>query len=87
MILQLNPPIPVHVIGKGDGYAMVMIDYSQEHNIHWVCFIDDSGECWTVDNTKIRAQKNITLNRIINHGQRDENEERNEKAKERKTHG
>ena len=41
MILQLNPPIPVHVIGKGDGYAMVMIDYSQEHNIHWVCFIDD----------------------------------------------
>jgi hypothetical protein len=63
-ILQLNPPIPVTVIGKGDGYAMAMIDYSQEHHIYWVCFIDESLECWTVDNTMIRAQKNVSLKRI-----------------------
>ena len=61
-ILQLNPPIPV-ITPKGDGYAHLLIDYGAEFNLLWVVFLDDSGECWTYDNTQIRAQKNITMGR------------------------
>ena len=61
-ILQLNPPLPV-VPPKGEGYAHVLIDYGAEFNLLWVCFLDDSGECWTYDNTQIRAQKNLTMGR------------------------
>ena len=63
MILQLNPMIPMHVIGKGDGYAFAMIDYSQEHHIYYTVAITATGEVWTVDNTQVRFQKNITLGR------------------------
>jgi hypothetical protein len=65
MILQLNPCIPMHVIGKGNGYAIAMIDYSQEHHIYWIVAIDATGEIWTMDNTQVRMQKNISLNRIL----------------------
>ena len=60
--LQLNPPIPV-VTPRREGYAHVLIDYGSEFNLLWVVFLDDSGECWTYDNTQIRAQKNITMGR------------------------
>ena len=63
-ILQLDPPIPV-ITPKGDGYAHVLIDYGAEYNLMWVCFLDDSGECWTYDNTQVRAQKNVTLGRTF----------------------
>ena len=62
--LQLDPPIPV-ITPKGDGYAHLLIDYGAEYNLLWVCFLDDSGECWTYDNTQIRAQKNITMGRTF----------------------
>lgn len=62
-LLQLNPPIPV-VTPKGSGFAQVLIDYGPEHDLLWVVFISDSGECWTYSNKELRAQKNITLNRI-----------------------
>ena len=63
-ILQLDPPLPV-VTPKGDGYAHVLIDYGPEFNLLWVCFLDDSGECWTYDNTQVRAQKNVTMGRTF----------------------
>lgn len=66
MILQLNPPIPMTVLGKGNGYALAMIDYSQEHNLMWIIAIDSTGEIWTVENQNVRLQKNITLGRILN---------------------
>lgn len=61
-ILQLNPPIPVDT-PKGSGMATLLIDYGPEYDLMWVTFIDDTGECWTWPNPKIRAQKNITLGR------------------------
>lgn len=64
MILQLNPPIPV-TCPKGKGYALFLIDYSQEHDLHFVIAIDDTGEIWTFANREIRMQKNITLGRTI----------------------
>tara|TARA_A100001388_G_scaffold221176_1_gene171901 strand:- start:261 stop:557 length:297 start_codon:yes stop_codon:yes gene_type:complete len=62
-ILQLQPPIPV-VTPMGDAIAHLIIDYSIEHSIHWVVFMEDTGQCWTLPNEKIRAQRNITLGRM-----------------------
>jgi len=61
-MIQLRPSIPV-ITPKGKAKAIFLIDYSEEHDIMWVCFLDDNGECWTFNNRDIRAQKNITLGR------------------------
>ena len=66
MFTQLNPTIPVHVLGKGDGYAIGMIDYGQEHNLIWVTALDDSGELWCAPNHKVRLGKNWTMGRSEN---------------------
>ena len=62
MITQLNPPIPM-VTSRGKGYAHFLIDYSQDHNLSWVVFLDESGECWTFENPEIRIQTNMSLGR------------------------
>ena len=61
MFTQLNPTIPLHVLGKGDGYAIGMIDYGQEHNLIWVTAIDDTGEIWCAPNHKVRLGRNWTM--------------------------
>lgn len=66
MFTQLDPQIPVHVLGKGDGYAFGMIDYGQEHNLIWVTAIDATGEIWCAPNPKVRMQKNWTVGRREN---------------------
>lgn len=60
MILQLNPTIPMNT-PKGKGYAHFLIDYSQEHDLCWVVFINDTKECWTFKNSMIRIEDNATL--------------------------
>ena len=65
MILQLNPAIPLET-PKGKGFAHFMLDYSQEHEIIWIDFIDSTGECWSFRNPEIRLQKNMTFGRNIN---------------------
>jgi hypothetical protein len=62
MILQLNPTIPV-ITPKGKGFAHLVIDYSQEHDLMWVVFLDKTGECWTYPNKDIKIDQNITLGR------------------------
>lgn len=62
-ILQLEPPIPVHVIGKGNGIAWLVIDYGAEHHLLWTVAIDATGELWTVPNPEIRAQRNYSMQR------------------------
>ena len=64
MILQLNPAIPLET-PKGKGYAHFILDYSQEHDMIWVVFIDETGECWSFRNPEIRLQKNMTFGRNI----------------------
>ena len=65
MILQLNPMIPIFRISdKMEGYAFLVIDYSQEHNLLFTCAMDN-GEIWTLLNSEIRFQKNISLNRTF----------------------
>jgi hypothetical protein len=62
MILQLNPALPLKT-PKGKGWAHFLIDYSQEHDLLWVVFLDESGECWTFSNSKIRIDSNLSLDR------------------------
>jgi len=65
MILQLNPTIPIIRTKHGmSGYAFMVIDYSQEHNLLFTCAMDN-GEIWTLSNQEIRVQKNISLGRFI----------------------
>ncbi len=60
---QLNPTIPVTVIGKGDGYAVAVIDYGQEHNLIWVTALNDSAEVWCAPNPLVRMKGNWTMGR------------------------
>lgn len=48
---------------KGPCLAHFLIDQGPEHDLMWVVFQDDTGECWTWSNSDIRAQKNITQGR------------------------
>ena len=65
MIIQLEPPMPLDT-PKGPALAHFLVDYGCEHHLYWIVFMDNTGECWTFDNTKIRAQKNITMGRSCN---------------------
>lgn len=63
MFTQLDPPLPLHVLGKGDGYALAVIDYGQEHNLLWVTAIDATGEIWCAPNPTVRMQANWSMGR------------------------
>lgn len=62
MILQLHPPIPVNT-PKGSGLAHLVIDNGVEYDLLWVTFDDATGECWAWPNPRIRALKNISMDR------------------------
>jgi hypothetical protein len=63
MLTQLDPPIPLHVNGRGDGYALAVIDYGPEHNLIWVTAISATGEIWCASNPEVRVQANWTMGR------------------------
>lgn len=61
-VTRLDPPLPLDT-PKGLAMAHFLIDYGPEHNLLWVCFQDETGECWTWNNPEIRLQPNISLGR------------------------
>lgn len=62
-MLQLNPTIPIVRVSDGmEGYAFLIIDYSQEHDLLFVCGMDN-GEIWTLSNQEVRLCKNISMDR------------------------
>jgi len=61
MMIQLNPTIPM-TTPRGPGYAIMVIDYSQEHELFFVV-AQDNGEIWTWRNQDVRMQTNITMGR------------------------
>lgn len=63
MITRIDPPLPL-LTPKGKALAHFLIDYGYEHDLYWICFQNDTGECWTWSNKDIRAQDNITAGRI-----------------------
>jgi hypothetical protein len=63
MMLQLNPMLPIVRVSDGmEGYAFLVIDYSQEHYTLFTCAMDN-GEIWTLNNKEIKFCKNISLDR------------------------
>jgi hypothetical protein len=65
MILQLNPGIPVWCGDRGTGTAVGWIDYSAEHHLMWIVALDRDGTVWTLPNTEVRLQKNISMGRTL----------------------
>ena len=66
MFTQLDPALPLYVLGKGDGHAIGVIDYGQEHNRIWVTVLNESGEVWCAPNPEVRFRKNWTMGRKEN---------------------
>jgi hypothetical protein len=63
-MLQLNPTIPIYIPHMDlKGYAIGWIDYSEEQHLYWIVALDNT-EIWTLPNTQVRMQKNITLGRV-----------------------
>lgn len=60
MIVRINPPLFLDT-PRGHATAHFLIDYSQEHDLLWVTFVDDTGECWTFRNDQIRMRANQSL--------------------------
>lgn len=65
MFTQLNPTLPVEVIGKGKGFAIAVIDYGQEHHLLWIVVLDSSGEIWAAPNPEVRVRGNWTMGRRL----------------------
>jgi hypothetical protein len=63
MFTQLNPTLPLHVLEKGKGYAVGLIDYGPEHNLIWVTVLNESGEVWCAPNPTVRFERNWTMGR------------------------
>jgi hypothetical protein len=61
-ITRIDPPIPL-MTPKGRAVAHFLIDTGIENDLQWVCFQDDTGECWTWENAYIRARVNKTAGR------------------------
>ena len=64
MIIQLDPPLPM-LTPKGHGFAHFLIDYGMESHLYWTVFITSTGEVWTYANPLVRAEKNISLGRLL----------------------
>ena len=63
MMLQLNPEIPL-MTPKGEGRAFLVIDYSEDHDLLFTCFVNATGEIWTFRNSEVRQVENITMGRL-----------------------
>ena len=63
MTIQVNPPIPVYIVDKEvEGWIHFFTDYGPESYIYFT-ILTDSGEWWTLDNTKVRGCFNTSMNR------------------------
>lgn len=59
-LIQLSPSVPL-LTPKGPARAVALIDYGEDHDLVWVCFQDETGECWSWRNRDIRAVPNFTF--------------------------
>jgi hypothetical protein len=62
MILQLDPMVPVWT-ERGEGYAVLVTDYSQEHNRLWTVALDSDGSLWDFPQAEIKFCWNFSLER------------------------
>jgi hypothetical protein len=62
MIIRIDPPLPV-LTPKGKALSHFLIDYGIEHDLYWICFQTETGECWTWNNKEIRSDYNVSIGR------------------------
>ena len=58
---RLDPPIWLET-PKGLGLAHLVWDGGLELSLYWTVFLQN-GQIWTFENEKVRAVKNVTLDR------------------------
>lgn len=61
-MIQLKPAMPL-LTPKGPALAHILIDYGEEAHLLWVCFQNETGECWAWPNNKVRAEANPSMGR------------------------
>ena len=61
-ITQLNPPIPLYT-PKGEGLALLVIDYGVDYDLMWVVGLKENNQLWTYSNKDVRLIENETLGR------------------------
>lgn len=61
MMLQLNPPIHV-TTPKGEGFALLVIDYGPCLNSIWVVHLFSSGKIIHVESCEVRVMGNDMYN-------------------------
>jgi len=61
-MIQLKPAIPL-LTPRGPALAHILIDYGEESDLLWVCFQNETGECWAWPNNKVRATANPSMGR------------------------
>ncbi len=60
MVTELRQPLTLDT-PKGKAVALFVIDYGSENHLLWVCFLKESGECWTFANPEVRLEANETM--------------------------
>lgn len=60
MWTELRQPL-IFDTDKGKAVALFVIDMGSQSNLQWVCFLKDSGICFTFDNCDIVLEKNETM--------------------------
>jgi hypothetical protein len=66
-MLQLDPPIPIHVLEKGRGQAIGWIDYGKEDHLIWIVALDENGQVWLAPNPEVRFLNNYSMGRNYEH--------------------
>ena len=57
-IKRLDPIIWVET-PLGDADAEFLIEIGDEHHLQWICWIHETGECWTFPNHEVRKATNV----------------------------
>lgn len=83
-MLQLSPPLVLNT-PKGKAVAHFLLDYGYEHDLLWVCFQHDTGECWTWSNKDITIDSNSSIGRHKANNVGKSNEESSSKSKSNKS--
>ncbi len=65
-ILRIDPPLLLDT-PKGFAEAHFLIERTGDHDLEWVCFIQETGECWMIPNPHIRQVRNLTAGRTRRH--------------------
>ena len=60
--MRLDPTIEV-LTPMGIADAEFMIEVGDDAHIQWVCWIRETGECWTFVNPEVRKSLNVTMQR------------------------